>query len=285
MMNGKPEHIALLCNPLAASGKSMLLAAEINALLHAKQIPVQLFSENWPEHFTGFTDVFIVGGDGTLNYFVNRYPEINIPLTVFKGGTGNDFHWMLYGNTTLAEQLHMVLNAAPRPVDMGKCNNRYFLNEAGIGFEGAVVKALTGKKKRPGKASFMLTVLKKIFSYPSSFYTISMNNNTYTGKKLLVDVSNGCRAGGGFHIAPESKPYDGLFDVVMANALSPLQRLRFLPVMEKGKHLKLPFIQHIRTSRLMVESGSAIQYHLDGEYFEAEELDIELLPGKLMFRY
>lgn len=274
-----------MCNPLAASGRSVLLAASIERLLREQQTAVTLFTHNWPETFTGFSDVFIVGGDGTLHYFVNHYPGITLPLSIFKGGTGNDFHWMLYGHQTTEQQVHTVLNSAPRAIDLGRCNSRFFLNEAGIGFEGAVVKALTGKKKRPGKASFMLTVLKKIFTYRSAGYRLFVNGQQVNGKQLLADVSNGRRAGGGFHIAPESDPGDGLFDLVLAHALTPWQRLRYLPVIEKGKHLHLPFIQHIRTSRLRVESDSVIQYHLDGEYYEATELDIELLPGKLQFRY
>jgi diacylglycerol kinase (ATP) len=279
------KNIALLCNPLAASGRSALLAEKIAHLLAAQTLLYRLFTSEWPAQFNGFTDVFIVGGDGTLNYFVNHYPGIALPLAVFKGGTGNDFHWMLYGDLSLEEQLQLVLKATAKKIDLGKCNNRYFLNEAGIGFEGVVVKALTGRKKRPGKASFMFTILKKIFSYRSEKYTIAVNGQVMEGKKMLIDISNGCRAGGGFFVAPTSMADDGLFDVVMCDALMPLQRLRYLPVIEKGKHLGKHFIQHIKTDKLAVESEHAIQYHLDGEYYEALKLEIEILPGCLTFLY
>jgi diacylglycerol kinase (ATP) len=32
------------------------------------------------------TEAWIVGGDGTLNYFINLYKEIAVPLVIFKGG-------------------------------------------------------------------------------------------------------------------------------------------------------------------------------------------------------
>ena len=100
----------------------------------------------------------------------------------------------------------------------------------------------------------------------------------------MVDISNGRRAGGGFYVAPEAKADDGLFDVVIVDALTPLQRLRYLPVIEKGKHLHLSFIHHFRTTNITIESNELIQYHLDGEYDEAKELEIEILPAALSFR-
>ena len=279
------KNIAIVCNPLAGSGRSVMLAGIIAQALTKQNIAHTVFKEAWPNHFNHFTDIFIVGGDGTLNYFINRYPGIKLPLVIFNGGTGNDFHWLLYADKTLDEQLQTALNEKPKLIDMGKCNDRYFINGVGIGFEGAVAKALTGKKKRPGKTSFLITILKKTGTYRSKNYLIKSADRNISGKKLLVDISNGRRAGGGFYIAPEAKADDGLFDIVIVDALSPFQRLRYLPVIEKGKHLNLSFIHHFRAKKITIESNVMIQYHLDGEYEEAQKLEIDILPGALNFRY
>ena len=166
------KKIAILCNVLAGVGKAILLAEKIEGAVSQKQISYSLFKEKWPEDFDGFTDVWIVGGDGTLNYFINHYPDIKLPLVIFKGGTGNDFHWLLYGNKSFDEQLQIALNENPKPIDIGKCNDRYFINGVGIGFEGEVAKALTGKKKFSGKTSFLINILKKIVTYRSKNYLI-----------------------------------------------------------------------------------------------------------------
>jgi diacylglycerol kinase (ATP) len=279
------KNIAIVCNSLAGAGRAVMLAETIAEELTRKNIGHTIFKENWPNHLNHFTDIFIVGGDGTLNYFINQYPGIKLPLVIFKGGTGNDFHWLLYGSKTLDEQLETVLVEDPKPIDIGKCNDRYFINGVGAGFEGEVAKALTGKKKRPGKASFLITILKKIITYRSKKYSVKSSERNLSGKKLLVDISNGRRAGGGFYIAPEAKADDGLFDVVIVDALSSLQRLRYLPVIEKGKHLHLSFIHHFRTMNITIESNEPIQYHLDGEYGEAKKLEIEILPGVINFRF
>ena len=101
----------------------------------------------------------------------------------------------------------------------------------------------------------------------------------------MVDVSNGSRAGGGFHIAPQARADDGLFDIVLIDALNPLKRLRWLPVIEKGKHPGLPFIHISKAKKIIIESDSIIQSHLDGEYYSTDKLEIEILAGKLLFLY
>ncbi len=285
MLQTAEKNIAVVCNPLAGAGRAVVFAEKLCRELTERNTMYRLFSEKWPGEFDGFTDVFIVGGDGTLNYFVNLYPAIKLPLAVFNAGTGNDFHWLLYSSKTFEEQVQVVLTAKPRPVDIGKCNQYYFINGVGIGFEGEVARALTGKKKRPGKASFLFCILQKIFTYRSKTYSIHSAEWSETGKKLLVDIANGRRAGGGFHIAPESSADDGLFDVVVAGAINSFERLRYLPVIEKGKHLGFGFIHHHRSKKIIIESDGLLQYHLDGEYGEATRLEIEILPSQLQFRY
>jgi YegS/Rv2252/BmrU family lipid kinase len=278
--------IAILCNPFAGVGKAIALAEKIANELFQRQILYSLFKENWPTDFNGFTDVWISGGDGTLNYFVNHYHDIKLPLVIFNGGTGNDFHWLLYGKMSFEDQLQIALINEPRPIDIGRCNKKYFLNGAGIGFEGEVARSLTGKKKLPGKTSFMVMILKKIFSYRSGFYQVTVDGNALAVRKyLMIDVSNGSRAGGGFHVAPDAKADDGLFDVVMINALHPVKRLRWLPVIEKGKHVGRSFINYSTAKKVVIEADKVIQSHLDGEYYTATRLEIEILPGALSFRY
>ncbi len=280
------KNIAIVCNMLAGAGRAVSLAQKISIELSGKQISHSLFNETWPADFNNYTDVWIVGGDGTLNYFVNHYTDIKLPLVIFNGGTGNDFHWLLYGKMSFEDQLQLALSAAPKPIDLGKCNEKLFINGVGVGFEGEVARSLTGKKKRAGKASFMAMILRKIFSYRSTSYSITMDSKTFPEKKyLMIDVSNGSRAGGGFHIAPQARADDGLFDVVLIDAMNSLKRLRWLPVIEKGKHLGLSFIHHSRAKNIIIESNDQIQFHLDGEFYLADKLEIEILPGKLLFRY
>lgn len=279
------SHVAILCNELAGAGQAVSVAGLLDGWLHQQHIRHTVFIGSWPDQLTGFTDVFLAGGDGTVNYFVNKYPGIKIPIVIFKGGTGNDFHWLLYGDTGTREQFDKMLKTDPRPVDLGQCNDRFFVNGVGAGFEGVVARALQAKKKLPGKTSYMLTIIKKIVTYRSPAFVIYTAERVITGKKLLVDVSNGRRAGGGFHVAPAARADDGQLDLVIAAAMSPLKRLIYLPAIEKGKHLHLPFIHYQPVTSVKIDCSVPIPFHLDGEYDEAMRLEIRIHPGALNIRF
>ena len=106
--------IAIVVNPNAGSGRALQALSEIERNLRDRGIKYQAFPNDWPDGFDGFTAVWIVGGDGTINYFINHYPEIQLPLALFKGGSGNDFHTLLYSDKTLNEIIEIALTAKPR---------------------------------------------------------------------------------------------------------------------------------------------------------------------------
>jgi len=279
------KNIAIVCNSLAGSGRAVTLAEKIASELVDRKIAYKTFVNDWPADFDGFTSVFIVGGDGTLNYFINQYPQIKIPIVIFKGGSGNDIHWLLYGNKTFGEQLTLVLSAQGKPMDAGICNGRLFINGVGIGFDGAVARSLSGKNKRAGKTSFLIAIMKKIFFYRSKEYTISSNEIEQKNRQLLIGAANGRRAGGGFHIAPEAEANDGWLDIILVDAINPFKRLRCLPLIEKGRHLGLPFIQYFKTKKIFIASDCLMEAHLDGECYSDNKMEIEILPQRFLFVY
>lgn len=277
-------HIALCTHRLSGAGRAPLLARDVARLLTARGISFQVFENDWPSGFSGFTDIWLVGGDGTLNYFVNHYPDNRLPLGIFPGGTGNDFHWLLYGETNTERQVDQMLLATPRSFDMGRCNGRFFLNNIGIGFEGAVAERLRGFAKRPGKAGYLSAVLRTVFRYRSTAYTLWYNGRELSGRFLILHISNGSRAGGGFHISPLAAADDGWLDLVLCRPLPVWKRLRYLPVMERGQHLSLPFIQHELLTHLTIDSPQPVSCHFDGEWASASRFVIEIIPGGLHIR-
>ncbi|MBB1286753.1 YegS/Rv2252/BmrU family lipid kinase [Flavisolibacter sp. BT320] len=277
------KNIAILVNPFHAKARS--LAIDIEAILQQKKIRYTVFTNNWPTDWMDIMEAWIVGGDGTLNYFINCYPQSKLPLAIFKGGTGNDFHWLLYGNLSTKEQVDRVLKAVPQPVDAGLCNRKLFINGIGIGFDGKVVADLSGKKKRAGKTSYLLTILKNIFRYRSFLCAVSTADFNWGKKCFMISVANGKRYGGGFQVSPQSLVNDGQLDTNIVGRIHPLLRLRYLPLIEKGAHLNLPFITYVKSSMVVVKALQEVPAHADGEAFSATEFAIECLPGRFLFLY
>ncbi len=279
------KKIGLFINPLAGKGKPIILALLIGDKLKEKNIAFQVFESVWPATFN-FSEAWIVGGDGTLNYFLNKYKQVNIPLAVFKGGTGNDFAWKLYGGMNFHQQIEHILNHNGKPVDAAECNGKIFINGLGIGFDGEVAKSINAIRWIGGHLGYYLAVIKQILFYKELLLTINADGNIFTKEFLLTMICNSSRMGGGFMVSPESIINDGLLNVILCKPLSLFKRLRYLPVIEKGKHLGLPFINSLpNVSNMKVVSAKKVFAQIDGDLYCAHEFHISVLPEKYLFIY
>jgi YegS/Rv2252/BmrU family lipid kinase len=277
------KHIALICNPTPEADKAFRLTDQIAVNLTNRQVKHSIFTVYWPQIWSDITDVWIIGGDGTLNYFINQYPEIKLPLSIFKGGTGNDFHWMLYGDIGIEKQIQMLLNSTTQLTDAGICNGQLFLNGVGIGFDGAIVKDLLGKKKLAGKASYYISILKNIVGYTEKKYTILKDSEEIIQDCFMISVANAKRYGGAFQVAPKASVSDQLLDVNIVGRIAPLKRITLLPVIEKGEHLNLSIIRYFQTEKIFIHTTSNVPAHLDGEFLNSDAFEISCLPKKFLF--
>jgi len=185
--------IGIFVNPQAGKGKALQTAALLEKILMEKEAAFVVYTHNWPGHLQDCSEAWIVGGDGTLNYFLNQYPNINIPLAIFKGGTGNDFAWQLYGDMTTAAQAAHVLLTNPKPVDAAGCNGKIFINSVGIGFDGEVLQSMGAIRSMGGHLGYLWVVIKKIFSFKEFDFTISfddteINNRFYWSTLPMLPV-------------------------------------------------------------------------------------------------
>lgn len=279
------KNIALLCNPTHENAKALGIINAIEVLLKAKNIRYSIFVSEWPIEWNNSTEVWIIGGDGTLNYFINQYPNIQLPLSVFAGGSGNDFQWMMYENISVEQQVKKILEAQPQFIDAGSCNGKLFLNGVGIGFDGAIVKDLLGKKKLAAKASYLLSILKHLAGYHEKPCELQMTDKTISQDCFMISVANGKRYGGGFMVAPKASLTDEYLDINIVGRVSPLKRLKYLPVIEKGEHLELPFVQYYQTRKIKITSPVLLPAHLDGEYLQSSSFEIEILPKRFSFLF
>lgn len=279
-------HIAIVVNPFTKKRTTLNLLNQIIQELNSENISFSVFNQLWPSSFETFSDIWIVGGNGTLNYFINHHPNCLIPLSIFKGGTGNDFAWMLYGNISVKEQVRKVLEAEPKYVDAAKMNDQIFINCVGIGFDGEILaSSMNSIRFIGGHIGYLLAVIKKIFLFKEYYFTISAPSKQWQQRLMLLMVTNSKRAGGGFYIAPDAKINDGKLNLIMIQQLSILKRLLYLPVIEKGKHLHLPFVVASEEEKITIKAEKELAVQIDGELLYAQQLEITILPKNFLFKY
>jgi len=281
----KTNHIAILVNPSSGGGKGIRAGEQLKAALQQRKIHFTFFAGDWPTDLNSFTEVWLVGGDGTVNYFINKYHDLQIPFALFKGGTGNDFAWKLYGDITIEQQIELVLSAAAKSVDAGSCNGRLYVNSLGIGFDGEVLKSISTIRWLGGHLGYLFIVLKKIFSFKEFSFRITTTSGTSSKKYLLVIVNNSSRTGGGFMVSPKASLTDGMLDLVLCEKLPILKRLRYLPVIEKGKHLDLPFIHYTHEQEVRIACEHEVFAQADGELTSAASFDIKVMKGYFSIKY
>lgn len=276
------RQIAIISNHLAGNGRSLSMAAEIAAILQRENISHQIFQDQWPGDWGAFSDIWIVGGDGTLNYFVNKYPNEKRALMIFPGGTGNDFCWALYQGKKVSEMVAIGLVGKSKPIDAGTCNGKLFMNGLGVGFDGAVAHALQGIQKT-SVAIYWKTILKLVLRFRESLFKISSENYTAEKKALMINLMNGERAGGSFFVTPGAAFDDGLLQVNLVRPVAPLKRFFFLPLIEKGKHTKLSVVEYFTCYSMCIESEKPFHAHVDGEYMFTSKVEVKTLPLQFNF--
>ena len=168
------KKVAILSNPKAGNGNSLKTANWLAVSLSNLKIDHDIYPENWPavEMLSNYSDCWSIGGDGTINYFINQYPNCKVNLALFDGGTGNDFAWKLYGDSNLSDRFKQVIHASPKSIDAGKVNNKLYINCMGVGFDGEIIKSMKAIRFLGGKLGYMLAVIIKIFNFKEKKFSI-----------------------------------------------------------------------------------------------------------------
>jgi YegS/Rv2252/BmrU family lipid kinase len=244
---------------------------------------IQLFDLQWPPDLQNFDEVWVLGGDGTFNYFVNKYPDCSIPIGLFQGGTGNDFHWKVFGKISKTEHLNHILNGHTANLDAGQVNDMIFLNGVGIGIEGDVLKSMQAIRFIGGALGYYLAAIPQLFKFKSYEISFDRGGNKIAKKVFLCMVFNSSRAGGGFHFFPMASIQDGALNMMLCNPIAIIKRLFYMPLIQKGKHVNYPFLEFSTIQSTHIHCNRVLIAQVDGEVLESDTFDFKILPAK--FKY
>jgi diacylglycerol kinase family enzyme len=114
----------------------------------------------------GYDVVVAFGGDGTVNEVINGLAGSPTPVTCLPGGRTNVYCKLLGIPADLVDATEHLLALAdrwaPRKVDVGRVNGRYFAFAAGVGVDADVVARVDAhpqRKARFGANYFLLTAV------------------------------------------------------------------------------------------------------------------------------
>ena len=254
----------------------------------------------------GMEQIIAVGGDGTINEVINGFFENGKPINpeavvaVLTSGTGADFRRTFGMPDDLDQQIERLAVSEIRPIDLGKLTYtrdsgregvRYFNNIAGFGLSGATDRAvnrLTFGKKFGGRFAFQWGMIKALLTYRNKPVRIQVDD--HFNKILNVStaaVCNGQFFGSGMHMAPNARPDDGLFDVVIVHDLGLIHLIRGIKPLYRGEHLDDDHVTVVQGKRVIARPAGGpdeILLDVDGETPGRLPATFEILPEAIYFR-
>jgi len=287
-MNANPRsrRVRLIVNGKAAGNEALRIAV-VRQREVGHRIEVRVTWEKGDaQRFAseaGEVDLLIAaGGDGTLNEVVNGLMGLPRKARPVFGlvplGTANDFATGCGIPRDPETALALCLEDEAVPIDVGKANERWFLNVASAGF-GAEVTATTSPelKRLLGPAAY--TVMGTILAMNLHHYhgTLILPGRQITGGGPVAIVGNGRQTGGSFQVAPRALIDDGLLDVLVVRhipATAALTAARELQQLSPDGE----YISYWQTPWAEVHSEETIPVNLDGEPVRFSSVRYEAVP-------
>ena len=291
--------IPLFINPTAGRGRAGRRLPTIESLLRDNGVGTDVHTSTAMGDIeqqiravidAGADRIIVAGGDGSVHEAVNGImrAEKDAALGIIPTGTGNDFakaagislDWQATARL-LADRI--TSNSPARRIDVGRMNERYFGNGAGVGFDAKVSRIARDFKWPIGDLVYLVAVLRAMIDgIITPDMKIVADNFSWDGPLTLANVSNGAWVGGMFHIAPMADHADGMLDLLVVAPVSGPRILRLLPKLMQGEHMGETEITHVSLRAWRITAAAPVPSHLDGEVQPlGTSFDIEILPGAL----
>ena len=284
----------IVINPHAGNKRFAKKAEQICSAIHQKGWHYHIilsklkgFDEHLNYHLNLliYTDVIIVGGDGTLNKVINTVRDKLLVLSVITAGTGNDsMKTLAPGVTRFEDQVSLALSDNIKMVDAASCNGHWFVNGVGLGFDGRVVEKMEEKGNGKTKLGYLTTVLRILLGFNEKPISLTIDGKRIQQPVFLLTIANGTTFGNGFKITPKAKFDDGLLDVCLIRKINPFFRLLNLSRLSSGSHIKLPFVDYIKAREIIIDENKLMVAHMDGELIGNPPFKINVIPSALRMR-
>lgn len=216
-----------------------------------------------------FDLVIAAGGDGTVYEVVNGIAEQKYrpALGIIPAGTTNDFARALGLPRSIPKAVEVIANGTPIPIDVGKINNRYFINIAGGGALTTLTYEVPSKLKTLlGQLAYYMKGIEKLVFLSPMHVRLEADDRVIDEEIMMFLIANSNSIGGFEKIAPNAKMDDGLLDCIVLKKTSLPDFIRIATLALKGEHVNDPKVEYFQTRKLVAISNEKVKLNLDGEF-------------------
>jgi len=211
-----------------------------------------------------FDVVVAAGGDGTINEVANGLAGSHLPLAIIPLGTANVLAAEIEIPRNVFAIARTIAAGETRRVQLGVINGRRFLMMAGLGFDAHVVANVNRTiKQAVGKLAYVLQTAISAFTFPSPTYRVLIDGTCHEAASVVI--ANGRRYGGSYTCTPDARIEVPEFHVCLFKNSGPLSVARYSAALTLGRVHRLPDIEIIRGTQVLVESPGGEPVQCDGD--------------------
>ena len=245
---------------------------------------IEDFKQKLNEYIDKYKVFVIVGGDGTVNtaigYLYNFPDKI---LAIIPTGSGNGFAKELGYRKDIESLTEDILKGETIDIDILEVNGEKCINVAGIGFDSHVAHDFHKRSNR-GLRTYILSIIKSVFSYKPLYFEIISEDFNTNGKFNLITIANAAQFGNNAYIAPAAKPNDGYYDLVLIKPFPVYYYPVFVIKLMTQSIRNSKYTAYIKIEKELSIKTSFKKYHIDGEPRTCDDvLKVKMLKQKVKF--
>ncbi|PLS17000.1 diacylglycerol kinase [Bacillus sp. M6-12] len=217
----------------------------------------------------GYDTVIAAGGDGTIYEVVNglAQAEIRPNLGIIPVGTTNDFARAIHVPRSVEAAVDIITAGHTMPIDIGKMNDKYFINIAGGGRLTELTYEVPSKLKTMlGQLAYYLKGIEMLPSIKATEVSIEYDGKIFEGEIMLFLVANTNSVGGFEKLAPDASLNDGMFTMLILKKTNLADFVRVATLAVRGEHVNDPSVIYAKANRIKVVPKDKMQLNLDGEF-------------------
>jgi YegS/Rv2252/BmrU family lipid kinase len=202
-------------------------------------------------------------------------------LAIIPGGRGNDLARVLGIPTDVTAAVDLLVDGAPRQIDVGEVNGSRFLGIASCGFDSDANRIANEAKLIKGNLVYAYAAIRALIAWKPARFELRLDGTPREFTGFSVAAANSKAYGGGMFVAPDAELGDGLFDVITVADVGKLRALRGMPKVFKGTHVDDDYVRVERAAELSVDADRPFAVYADGDHLADLPATLRLLPSAL----
>lgn len=287
--------IIYLINPISGTSKKDKIRELVEKVTAAKGIEYRVFDTNPTGNYEflrdhivkeKFTDVVILGGDGTVNQITGALRDTGVQFGIIPVGSGNGLARAAGIPTSMKAAIDLIFNGTAEQVDAFSVNGEYACMLSGMGFDAQVAHEFAQKTTR-GLFTYTQQSIIQFFKANPYQFEIVLDHFSFFTDAFFISIANSNQFGNNAIIAPQASLSDGLLDIVIVQKMNkaklPFAILRQMrgnnKVQQLVEDMSSKNILYFQTPSLRINNPKHAPLHIDGEPRDAvESIQVEIIP-------